>query len=285
MRGPRAAEAGLVSGRFTLTRTGSDVEPLIVALVPPAGTATLTTDYTFSPALTAGSPYNTVTIPAGAATLNLVVTPVNDTAAEGPETITLQLGLESAYAVEGSPTATVTLDDDDTALPKLSLTAETLAALENPERTARFTVARTGPTTAALTVALTYAGTATSGTDYTALPATVAIPAGAATATLTLTPLNDTVAEDFETVVATLATNAAYVIDPTATTATLTVVDDDQQVVSIEVADATGTEVNLALPGAAGHCCGVHVPCVQGLRRAVPAHARCDRALPAVVRP
>ena len=247
---PRAAEAGLVPGRFTLTRTGSDVEPLIVALVPPAGTATLTTDYTFSPALTAGSPYNTVTIPAGAATLNLVVTPVNDTAAEGPETITLQLGLDSAYAVEGSPTATVTLDDDDTALPKLSLTAETLAALENPERTARFTVARTGPTTAALTVALTYAGTATSGTDYTALPATVAIPAGAATATLTLTPLNDTVAEDFETVVATLATNAAYVIDPTATTATLTVVDDDQQVVSIEVADATGTEVNLALPGA-----------------------------------
>jgi M6 family metalloprotease-like protein len=247
---PRAAEAGVVTGTFTLTRTGSDVEPLIVALVPPTGTATLTTDYTFSPALTAGTPYNTVTIPAGAATLDLVVTPVNDTVSEGPETITLQLGLDSAYAVAGSPTATVTLDDDDTALPKVSLTADTLAALENPTRTARFTVARTGLTTAALTVSLTYAGTATSGPDYTALPATVTIPAGAATAALTLTPLNDTVAEDFETVVATVATDAAYVIDSAAPRATLTIVDDDQQVVSLAIADAVATEVNLSAPGA-----------------------------------
>ncbi len=247
---PRATEAGTVAGKFTLTRTGSDVEPLIVALVPPTGTATLTTDYTFTPTLAAGSPYNTVTIPAGSSTLDLVVTPVNDTVSEGPETIILQLGLDSAYAVEGLPTATVTLDDDDTALPKISLSADTLAAQENPTRTANFSVARTGLTTAALTVSLTYAGTATSGVDYSPLPATVTIPAGAATAAVTLTPLNDTVAEDFETVVATLATNAAYLVDPTAATATLTVVDDDQQVVSLEVADATGTEVNLALPGA-----------------------------------
>ena len=247
---PRAAEAGVVAGKFTLTRTGSDVEPLIVALVPPAGSATLTTDYTFSPALTAGTPYNTVAIPAGSATLDLVVTPVNDTASEGPETLTLQLGLDSAYAIVGSPTATVIIDDDDTALPKISLTADTIAAQENPARSAQFTVARTGATTAALSVSLNYAGSATSGVDYSALPATVTISAGATSAALTLTPLDDTTAEDFETVVATLSTGAAYVVDSTAATATLTIVDDDQQVVSLEIADASATEVNLAVPGA-----------------------------------
>ena len=247
---PRAAEAGTVAGKFTLTRTGSDVEPLIVALVPPTGTAALTTDYTFTPALTTGSPYNTVTIPAGASTLDLVVTPVNDTVSEGPETVTLQLGLDSAYAIAGSPTATVTIDDDDTALPKISLTADTIAAAENPVRAANFTIARTGPVTAALTVSLNYTGTATSGTDYTALPATVTISAGATTATVALTPINDTVAEDFETVVVTLATNAAYIVDPAASIATLTIVDDDQQVVSLEVADDVGTEINLAATGA-----------------------------------
>ena len=104
--------------------------------------------------------------------------------------------------------------------------------------------------TAALTVSLTTAGTATSGVDYTALPATVTLPIGAATAIVVLTPINDTVAENFETVIVTLATNAAYIVDPAASIATLTIVDDDQQVVSLEVADASGTEINLAVPGA-----------------------------------
>ena len=106
--------------------------------------------------------------------------------------------------------------DDAVQLPKISLTADTIAAAENPVHAANFTIARTGPVTAALTVSLNYTGTATSGTDYAALPATVTISAGATTATVALTPINDTVAEDFETVIVTLATNAAYIVDPAA---------------------------------------------------------------------
>ena len=55
----------------------------------------------------------------------------------------------------------------------------------------------------------TVAGTATAGSDYTALAGSVVIPAGSLTATVTVTPINDTAVEPDETVVATLGANAA----------------------------------------------------------------------------
>ena len=53
-------------------------------------------------------------------------------------------------------------------------------------------------------------GSATTASDYAALAGSVTIPAGAASAALTLTPINDTAVEDNEIVVLTLAANAAY---------------------------------------------------------------------------
>jgi hypothetical protein len=51
-----------------------------------------------------------------------------------------------------------------------------------------FTVTRSGATTSALTVNLAFSGTATNGVSYNTLPPTVTIPAGSASATITLTP-------------------------------------------------------------------------------------------------
>ena len=76
--------------------------------------------------------------------------------------------------------------------------------------TGTFTVSRTGSTAAALTVNYTVGGTASGGTDYTTIPTSVVIPAGSASATITVTPVDDTVSEGDETVVVTLSSSASY---------------------------------------------------------------------------
>jgi hypothetical protein len=68
-----------------------------------------------------------------------------------------------------------------------------------------FTVSRTGGTEAALLVFYHLSGTARNGVDYQELPRTVMIPVGAESAAITITPINDSLAEGTETVVATLA--------------------------------------------------------------------------------
>ena len=102
---------------------------------------------------------------------------------------------------------------------------------------------RTGVTTAALTVNYTVAGTATAGSDYTALAGSVVIPAGSLTATVTVTPINDTAVEPDETVVATLGANAAYTVGAAAS-ATVTIQSEDAlPTVTIAATDPTATEL------------------------------------------
>ncbi len=99
---PVAKEAGLVPGQFTVTRAlASTTAPLSVNLAP-GGSATNGSDY----ALIGGS----VTIPAGASSATIAVTPLADTLAEGPETVQLGLAKGSGYYI-APPAATVTLQD------------------------------------------------------------------------------------------------------------------------------------------------------------------------------
>ena len=113
----------------------------------------------------------------------------------------------------GLPTVTVVATDANAAE----------AATPN---TGTFTVSRTGSTAAALTVNYTVGGTASNGTDYTTIPTSVVIPAGSASATITVTPIDDTVSESNETVVVTLSSSASYNVgSPSA--ATVTIADND----------------------------------------------------------
>ena len=68
-----------------------------------------------------------------------------------------------------------------------------------------FTFSRSGSTAAALTVDYTVGGTAGSGADYTAIGTSVTFAAGSATATKTVTAIDDFIVEGDETVVVTLA--------------------------------------------------------------------------------
>jgi hypothetical protein len=74
------------------------------------------------------------------------------------------------------------------------------------------TVSRAGSTLNPLTVYLSIGGNAVSGTDYTALPATVTIPAGASSATLAVNPLPDFAAAGNATVTVSAVPNAGYAL-------------------------------------------------------------------------
>ncbi|HSI34664.1 MAG TPA: cadherin-like domain-containing protein [Tepidisphaeraceae bacterium] len=113
--------------------------------------------------------------------------------------------------------------------PVVSVTAATDGA-ESPadDKPATFTVTRTGSGASIrnpLTVSFDLTGTATVGDDY-ALPATyaVTIPAGQTSATFAITPINDGLTEDAETITLALAGGDAYDVGA-AGSATATVAD------------------------------------------------------------
>lgn len=89
-----------------------------------------------------------------------------------------------------------------------------------------FTFSRSGSTAAALTVSFTVGGTATAGSDYTALGTTVGFAAGAATATKTVAVLDDATAESYETVVVTLSSGTGYTVG-SPSSATVNISSDD----------------------------------------------------------
>jgi hypothetical protein len=107
---PDAKENPVDVGVFTITRTGSLASAMNVN-IGYTGTATNTTDYTASPSGT------TLTIPAGSASIAVTITPINDAAVEGTETVNLSILPASAgeYIIGTPPAATVYIvDDEDT---------------------------------------------------------------------------------------------------------------------------------------------------------------------------
>jgi PKD repeat protein len=179
-----------------------------------------------------GADYQTlsgsVTIPAGASSANITVTPIDDTAVEGNETSVLTLSVNANYTVGSPNSATVTIADNDQPppLPTVSVTAGDANASESGG-TGTFSVARSGSTASALTVFYSMSGSAGNGADYQTLSDSVTISAGASSANITVTPIEDTSVEGNETVVLTLAANAAYTVGSPGS-ATVTIADNDQ---------------------------------------------------------
>ena len=109
-------------------------------------------------------------------------------------------------------------------VPTVTIAATTPDAAEMGAVPGTFTITRGGPTTAPLTVGYMITGTATNATDYASIPANVTIPAGASSATVTVTPVPDTLAEGDETVVLTLSPDPTYTFSAQ-TNATVTIHD------------------------------------------------------------
>jgi uncharacterized protein (DUF1800 family) len=113
-----------------------------------------------------------------------------------------------------------------------------------------FTFSRTGDVSQPLTLAYTVGGTAVGGTDYTALPGVITIPAGASTAAATVNPMPK-LSGASATVIATLASSSGYAIDAGVATITITTVPATLYVARLEGASgstASGTSTIFLAP-------------------------------------
>lgn len=108
-----ATESGS-PGSITITRSGSTADALAV-LLQAGGTATPGADWVAPPSY--------VVIPAGQASVVVMVTPVQDTVSESAETATLTLLANGAYTLPAIPSASVTIIDDENAAPVITTPA------------------------------------------------------------------------------------------------------------------------------------------------------------------
>lgn len=127
------------------------------------------------------------------------------------------------------------------AMPLVSITALDALAAEAGSDPGSLRISRTGATTEALTISYSLAGTA--GTDdYNASPAlsgSITLAAGQASADITITPVDDGLAEGNQTVQLTLLDAAAYDLG-TNTSATVTIADDDMTPTPISTIQGSG---------------------------------------------
>ena len=228
---------------LTFTRTG--ITSLGSCTIPYTVTGTATNGSDCTPWLS-----GSITIPQGQATATINISALQDNVAETPETLTTSISLNAAVYNRGtSNAATLTLLDGSG--PTVVSVAATDNAASEPARSegaGTFTLTRSGDTSAALTVNLQTTGTATASGDYIALPATVTIPAGQASATVTVTPLDDSEVEADETVILKVLVGSGYSIGVTSS-ATVNLYDDEAtQLVRVEVTD--GKCIEQATPDA-----------------------------------
>lgn len=113
----------------------------------------------------------------------------------------------------------------------VSVTASTPNANEQGPVNGVFKIIRTGDTSVPLTVNYTVTGTATPGSDYTALPGSVSFLAGAISTNITVQVINDTEVELTETVILNISGSANYGV--TTGSATVSILDNEATEVSL----------------------------------------------------
>jgi hypothetical protein len=107
----------------------------------------------------------------------------------------------------------------------VSVSASDASASETGD-TGTFTFTRNGDTSATLTVNIAMSGGAVNGTDYQTIGNTLTFAAGSATATVTVTPIDNAVAGSAKTVTATVSAGTGY-SPGSPSSATVTIADND----------------------------------------------------------
>ena len=245
------AEQGPNSIVFTVTR--SLALGAVTITLAWSGTAAFGTDYTVSASGgTVSSDGTTLTLADGVASATLTVVPVDDAAVESSETVVLALVAGSGYAVGSPSSASGTIADND-AWPVITITAADSAGGESGQDPITLEITRTGTLDTTITVALAWSGTAALGSDYTVMASggtlsadgtQLILAAGVAGAVITVTPIDDTVAELAETIVLDVVAGTGYTVG-SPSSASGSIADDDVSsvpVLSVTATDTTGAE-------------------------------------------
>lgn len=210
-------DAGSADLTFTITLSEASTEALTVDVATSAGSATAGTDYI----TTTG----TLSFAAGVTTRTIFV-PVNgDLLDEADETFSVTLSQASGEATLGDETATATIRDNDP-LPALSIADA--QANEGNSGTTNLVFTVTLAPVSGRSVSVAYAasaGSASSGSDFTAASGTLTFNAGQTTRTISVAIQGDGIVEADETFTLTLSLPSnATIADGTATG---TILNDD----------------------------------------------------------
>ena len=202
---PNASKAGPINGVFTVSRAGSAAEALTVPYTI-SGTAANGVDYVALP--------GSVTLGAGAVSADILVTPIPDAVVRPALTVTLSISAPVGALLGAPNSATVSIANTNQPPPPptLNVVASQPNASKAGPINGMFTVSRTGSSAAALTVPYTISGTAANGVDYIALPGSVTLGAGAASANIVVSPIPDTLVQPTLTVSLTLSAPAGTLL-------------------------------------------------------------------------
>jgi len=222
---------------FTITRAGSLSGTSSVGY----GVATTGTDPIEANDLTGGTfPIGTVTFAAGESSKVVTVNIAADTLVEGNETFAVTLFGPSSGTAIGTGSATGTVNNDDFAT--VSIANVTRVEGNSGTANAVFTVQLATVSPFPVTIAYTTAnGTATAGSDFTAVSGTLTIPAGSTSGTISVPIIGDVGVEANETFSLVLSSptgGAAFPGGAATLTATGTITNDDTATAGATIAIA-----------------------------------------------
>ncbi len=226
------AEDGTTTETYTMTVTRAALPTATIAAgTTPvtegtAATYTVTLDPAAPEALTvavtvtesgsalSGTPPASVAFAKGATSASLSVPTIGDSIVEAHSTVTATVTAGTAYTVGSTSSASVTVQDDDAATFTVSTDAAAIAEGES----ATLTVAISNGVTFAedQTISLAASGTAST-SDYTGLPSTLTLAAGASSVTATLAASADQEEEAAETVTVTASHGGSTIGSATVT--------------------------------------------------------------------
>ena len=186
------------------------------------GSATAGSDYTVTP--------SDITLRAGATAGSATIRAVDDSEVEERETIAIAATHHGA-AIAAAATVTISASDRTA----FRLTVDPAAATIAEGESAVLTVTTGGVTFAEeQTIELDLGGSATAGSDYTVTPSAITIGAGAMAGSATITAVDDSAAEDSETITI-AATHGATPVG----TRNITIAASDRPLFRLTVAPAT----------------------------------------------
>ena len=247
------AEVSIVANDANAAEPTNDGQ-FTVSLSNPSDTDTIVS-YTVSGTATPGGDYNTlsgsVTITAGDLSAPIDVTVIDDLEVEGNENVTVSLDAITAgnanIVVGATNSATVTIADDDLPLSN-EVNITTIADAAEPDSNGQFAVSLSAIATTDTVISYTVSGSATPGGDYNTLSGSVTIIAGALSAPIDITVIDDFTVEADESVMVSLdavTAGDANVVLGSMTSATLTIADDDTPpAVAVRINAGGGTVID-----------------------------------------
>jgi len=214
-----AAEAGRDPGVIRLTRAGGNLAAALVVAYAAGGTATAGSDY---------QPLSgSVTFPAGERSVDLTISPIDDTAVEPVETVVVALLGGAGYTVGAVARGEVRITSDDRpALPTISIANASASEGNSGLRDLAFTITLSAAQRLPVSVRWSTAdGTASGGSDFAPRSGQVVFAPGQTRRTVVVPVIGDTAVEADETFTVRLAEPKDAAL--AAAVATGTITNDD----------------------------------------------------------